>query len=38
MRLKRMFVKTGIAEFDLDIDFRPDNIMSWNGNLVMIDW
>jgi hypothetical protein len=30
--------KTGIAEFDLDIDFRPDNIMSWNGNLVMIDW
>jgi hypothetical protein len=30
--------KTGIAEFDLDIDFRPDNIMMWNGNLVMIDW
>lgn len=30
--------KTGIPEFELDIDFRPDNIMSWNGNLVMIDW
>jgi hypothetical protein len=30
--------RTGIPEFDLDIDFRPDNVMSWNGNLVMIDW
>jgi hypothetical protein len=30
--------KTGIPEFELDIDFRPENIMSWNGNLVMIDW
>jgi hypothetical protein len=30
--------KTAIPEFELDIDFRPDNVMSWNGNLVMIDW
>ena len=30
--------ETAIPEFDLDIDFRPDNIMLWNGNLVMIDW
>lgn len=30
--------KTGVPEFELDIDFRTDNIMLWNGNLVMIDW
>jgi hypothetical protein len=30
--------KTGVPEFNLDIDFRTDNIMTWNGNLVMIDW
>jgi len=23
---------------ELDLDFRTDNIMLWNGNLVMIDW
>ena len=22
----------------LSLDFKPDNIMSWNGNIVMIDW
>ncbi len=30
--------KLNVPEFELDIDFRPDNIMMWNGNLVMIDW
>ncbi len=27
-----------IAEFDLDLDFRSENVMQWNGNLVMVDW
>lgn len=36
--LKEDVVKLNVPEFELDIDFRPDNIMQWNGNLVMIDW
>ena len=27
-----------IPEFDLDLDFRSDNIMVWNGKMVMVDW
>jgi len=30
--------KLNISEFDLDLDFKSDNIMIWNGNMVMIDW
>lgn len=30
--------KTGVEDLDLDLDFKTDNIMIWNGNLVMIDW
>ena len=36
--LEQQVKKTGIGDFDLSLDFKPDNIMSWNGNLVMIDW
>ena len=30
--------KLNIPEFDLDLDFKSDNIMLWNGRLVMVDW
>jgi hypothetical protein len=30
--------KMGIDELDLDLDFRVENVMMWNGNLVMVDW
>lgn len=30
--------KINIPEFELDLDFRSDNIMMWNGNLVLVDW
>jgi len=30
--------KLNILDFELDLDFKTDNIMIWNGNLVMIDW
>jgi hypothetical protein len=30
--------KLNIPEFDLDLDFRTDNIMIYNGKMVMIDW
>ena len=30
--------KLDIPDFDLDIDFRSDNIMMWNGKMVMVDW
>jgi len=30
--------KLNITEFDLDIDFRSENIMMWNGKIVMVDW
>jgi len=30
--------KIGIDDLDLDLDFRVDNVMIWNGNLVMVDW
>ena len=30
--------KLNIPEFDLDLDFKSDNIMMWNGRLVMVDW
>jgi hypothetical protein len=30
--------RTGISEFDLDLDFNSDNVMMWNGNMVLVDW
>ena len=30
--------KLGIPEFDLDFDFRADNLMIYNGKIVMVDW
>ena len=30
--------KLNIPEFELDIDFRSENIMMWNGKMVMVDW
>tara|TARA_R100001509_G_scaffold136499_1_gene90351 strand:+ start:60 stop:599 length:540 start_codon:yes stop_codon:yes gene_type:complete len=28
----------GLPDLDLDLDFKSDNVMMWNNNLVMIDW
>tara|TARA_A100000172_G_C3024416_1_gene104265 strand:- start:199 stop:744 length:546 start_codon:yes stop_codon:yes gene_type:complete len=36
--LQQQVRKTNIGDLDQTIDFKPDNIMKWNGNLVMIDW
>ena len=36
--LKSDVFKLGVPEFELDLDFRSDNIMTWNGKLVMVDW
>jgi hypothetical protein len=30
--------KLDIPEFDLDLDFRSENIMMWNAQMVMVDW
>ena len=30
--------RLGIEDLDLDLDFKTDNIMTWNGKLVMVDW
>ena len=36
--LKTDIDKLQIPEFDLDLDFRSENIMLWNGKMVMVDW
>jgi len=36
--LKTDIDKLNIPELDLDLDFKSDNIMMWNGNMVMVDW
>ena len=36
--LQRDVQKTGISEFDLDLDFRSENLMLWNGKMVLVDW
>ena len=36
--LKSDIDKLQIPEFDLDLDFRSENIMMWNGKMVMVDW
>jgi hypothetical protein len=30
--------KLNIPEFDLDLDFRSDNLMMWDGKMVLVDW
>jgi hypothetical protein len=36
--LQRDVDKTGIIEFDLDLDFGSDNMMIWNDKIVLVDW
>ena len=36
--LQRDIQKTGISDLDLDLDFKPDNVMVWQGKMVLIDW
>ena len=36
--LQQDIQRIGLQDLDLDLDFKADNIMRWNGNLVMIDW
>jgi len=36
--LQRDINKMGIMDLDLDLDFKTDNIMRWQGRLVLIDW
>ena len=30
--------RLGVPEFELDFDFRADNLMMYNGHMVMVDW
>jgi hypothetical protein len=30
--------RTGIEEFDLDLDFNSDNVMMWDNKIVLVDW
>ena len=30
--------RLNVPEFELDLDFRSDNVMIWNGNMVLVDW
>jgi len=30
--------KMGIADLELNLDFKTDNVMRWQGRLVLIDW
>ena len=30
--------KLNIPDIELDLDFRSENIMIWNGNMVLVDW
>jgi hypothetical protein len=36
--LQADIAKLNIPDFELDFDFRADNLMIYNGNLVMVDW
>lgn len=36
--LQRDVQKTDIDEFGLDLDFSSDNMMIWNGKMVLVDW
>ena len=30
--------KMDVLDLELDLDFKSDNIMIWNGNMIMVDW
>jgi len=36
--LQKDIQSIGIEDLDLDLDFKPDNVMIWNNKFVMIDW
>ena len=36
--LQQDIKKMGIIDLDLDLDFKTDNVMRWQGRLVLIDW
>jgi hypothetical protein len=36
--LKQDVSQLNIPEFDLDLDFRSENVMIWNGKMVLVDW
>tara|TARA_R110000851_G_scaffold76705_6_gene168770 strand:+ start:43 stop:588 length:546 start_codon:yes stop_codon:yes gene_type:complete len=36
--LQTEIAKMGIRELDLNLDFKTDNVMRWQGRLVLIDW
>lgn len=36
--LQQDIQRIGIPELDLDLDFKTDNIMIYNGKMVMVDW
>ena len=36
--LQRDVDRIGIPEFDLDLDFSSDNMMTWNDKIVLVDW
>ena len=36
--LKENVEKLNIPEFDLDLDFRSENVMLYNGKLILVDW
>ena len=36
--LQQDIKKMGIWDLDLDLDFKTDNVMRWQGQLVLIDW
>jgi hypothetical protein len=36
--LQQDIQRIDIQDLELDLDFKADNVMRWNNNLVMIDW
>jgi hypothetical protein len=36
--LQQDVAKIDIVDLELDLDFRSENVMLWNGNLVLVDW
>ena len=37
-RLQQQIIRTGIVEFDLDLDFKSDNVMLYQSKMVLVDW
>lgn len=36
--LESQIKKINVPELDLDLDFKSDNVMQWQGKLVLVDW